>query len=111
MEKLNALFGRLCWRWKRVNHRAGQIDQGTVALILDLAKAIERVSLSVEWAGATHFDFRRKILRVLCGYFVHQRRVQCDGCVAEPLQCISASLPGLEEKLLVLAHCAAGHIG
>ena len=42
-------------------------EQGAVALVLDLAKALERVSLPVVWAWATHFSFPRKILRVLCG--------------------------------------------
>ena len=46
------------------------------------------------WAWATHFNLNRKILRVPCGYFEHQRRVQFEGCVAEPLQTITATLPG-----------------
>ena len=49
------------------------------ALVLNLAKAFERVSLPVVWAWATHFSFPRKFLRVLCGYFEHQRRVQFEG--------------------------------
>ena len=70
-------------------------SQGALALVLDLARwALERVSLSVVWAWATHFSFPRKILRVLCGYFEHQRRVQFEGCAAEPLQTITAILPG-----------------
>ena len=44
--------------------------------------------------GATHFSFPRKILRVLCGYFEHQKRVQFEGCLAEPLRTITAILPG-----------------
>ena len=51
----------------------------------DLAKALEFPSLPLVWARARHFSFPRKILRVLCGYFEHQRRVQFEGCVAEPL--------------------------
>ena len=54
-------------------------DQRAVALVQDLAKAFERVSLPVVWAWATHFSFPRKILRVLCGYFEHPRRVQFEG--------------------------------
>ena len=45
---------------------------GPVALVLDLAKAFERVSLLVVCAWATHFSFSRKILRVLL-VFEHQR--------------------------------------
>ena len=52
---------------ERINGKAKEEDQGALALILDLAKAFERVSLPVVWA--THFSFPRKILRVLCGYF------------------------------------------
>ena len=33
-------------------------------------------------------------MRVLCGYFEHQRRVQFEGCVAELLNTITAILPG-----------------
>ena len=61
---------------EKFNGKAKAEDQGAVALVLDLAKAFERVSLPVVWAWATHFSFLRKILRVLCGYFEHQRRVQ-----------------------------------
>ena len=50
---------------ERFNGRAKAEDQGTVALVLDLAKAFERVSLFVVWAWATHFSFPRKLLRVL----------------------------------------------
>ena len=64
------------------------------AVALDLARAFERVSLFVAWVWATHFSFTRKILRVLCGYFEHQRRVQSEGCVAETFRVIRAILPG-----------------
>ena len=79
---------------KRFNGKAQGEGQGALALVLDLAKALERVSLLVVWAWATHFSFPRKILRVLCECFEHPRRVQFEGCVAEPLQTISAILPG-----------------
>ena len=48
--------------------------QGAVAMVLDLAKAFEWVSLSVVLSWATHPKFPGAILRVLCGYF-DQRRV------------------------------------
>ena len=83
------------------SYRAGKEDQGAVALVLDLAKALERVSLAVVWASATHFSFPRKILRMLCGYFEHQRRVQFQGCLAEPLL-ITAILPGSKWSCLLL---------
>ena len=74
---------------------AKEEDQGAVALVLDLAKAL-RVSLPVVWAWATHFSFPRNILRVLCGYFEHQKRVQFEGCSA-----------GIEVELLASAYCTA----
>ena len=44
--------------------------QGAVAfLVLDLAKAFERVSLHVVWAWATHFSFPGRILRVFLWVF------------------------------------------
>ena len=38
----------------------------------------------------------------VCGYFEHQRRVQFEGCVAEPLQSITAILPGSKWSCLLL---------
>ena len=87
---------------KRFNGRAKAEEQGAVALVLDLVKAFERVSLLVVWAWATQFSFPRKILRVLCGYFEQQRRVQFEGCAAEPLTTITAILPGSQWSCLLL---------
>ena len=83
---------------ERFKYRAGEEELGAVTLVLDLAKAVERVSLLVVWAWATRFSFPRKILRVLCGYFEHQRRVKFEGCVAH--RTITAILPG--SKCIVL---------
>ena len=47
----------------RFNGKAKEEDQGASALVLNLAKAFERVSLLVVWAWTTHFSFPRKILR------------------------------------------------
>ena len=81
--------------------KAKEEDQGALVLVLDLAKAFERVSLLVVLAWATHFSFSRKILRVrvLCGYFEHQRRVQFEGCVAEPLKTITAFFARVKDEL------------
>ena len=76
---------------ERFNGKAKEEDQGVLVLVLDLAKAFERVS-----------SFPRKTLRVLCGYFEHHRRVQFEGCVAEPLQTITAILPGSKWSCLLL---------
>ena len=87
---------------ERFNGRARAEQQGAVALVLDLAKAFERVSLPVVWAWARRFSFPRKILRVLCDYFEQQRRVQFEGCAAEPLTTITAILPGSKWSCLLL---------
>ena len=58
---------------ERFNGKAKEEDQGTLALVLDLAKAFERV-----------------------------RRVLFEGCVAEPLQTITAILPGSKWSCLLL---------
>ena len=70
-----------CWTWQRLSN--------------------EFVSL---WCGlgATHFSFPKKILRVLCGYFEHQWRVQFEGCAAEPLTTITAILPGSKSSCVLL---------
>ena len=82
--------------------KAKEEDQGALALVVDLAKAFEWVSLPVVWAWATHFTFPGKIGRVLCGYFEHQRLVQIEGCAAEPLTAITAILPGSKWSCLLL---------
>ena len=87
------------WSKRRSSAHSAE-DQGAVALVLDLAKAFERVSLPVVWK--THFSFTRKILRVLCNYFEHQSRVQFEGCAAEPLTTITAILPGSKWSCLLL---------
>ena len=84
------------------DYRAGEKDQGAIMLVLDLTQSLERVSLLVAWAWATHFNFARNILRVPCGQFEHQRCVQFEGCVAEPLQTIRASLTGSKWSCLHL---------
>ena len=52
MEGLSVPFGKRC---------SGEKDQETIPLVQDLA---------------THVKFPKNILRVLCWYFEHQRRVQ-----------------------------------
>ena len=81
-------------------YRAGEEEVVAVALVQDLAKAFERVSLPVVWT--THFSFQKKILRVLFGYVEHQRRVQFEGYVAETLKNITAILPGSKWSCLLL---------
>ena len=65
--------------WDATDGRNGGAQRTVWEILLDLAKAFERVSLLVVWAWAKHFGFPREILRVFCGYFEHQRRVQFEG--------------------------------
>ena len=74
---------------ERFNGRGKAEEQGAVALVLDLAKAFERVIFLVVWAWVTHFSFPRKTLRVLCGDFEHQMRVEFEECATEPLTTIT----------------------
>ena len=64
MEELNEQFGEFLWRWRGSNTEQEE-DLGAVALVLDLAKAFERVSLPVAWGWATQCRFPRKKVRVL----------------------------------------------
>ena len=84
----NKRCGELLMEMERFDEKAKEGEQGAVG------RLFERVSLPVVWASATHFSFPWKIFRVLCGYFEHQRREQFEGCVAEPLETITAILPG-----------------
>ena len=83
---------------ERFSGKAKEEDSGAWALVLDLAKAFERVSLLVVWAWATHFSFPRKIftgalrlfrapeesaVRRMCGRYVanhhgHLARIQVE---------------------------------
>ena len=87
---------------ERFSGKAKEEDEGALSLVPYLAKAFERVSLLVVWAKATHFSFPRKRLLVSNGYLEHQRRVQFEGCVAEPLQTMTAILPGSKWSSLLL---------
>ena len=96
-------------KMKRFSGKAKEEDQGAVALVLDLAKAFERVSLPVVWAWATHFSFPRKILHVLCGYFEHQRSVQFEECAAEPLRTSTAICQDPSGVACYCASCCRMH--
>ena len=86
---------------ERFDYKAGEMDQGAITLVLDLALAFERVSPPVVWAWATRCNLPKKIWRVSCGYFEHQQRVQFEGCVAEPLQTSTAKLFWVNVELLL----------
>ena len=83
-------------------YRASENDPGATALVLNLADAFERVSPSNSVGLGNTLQLSRKILRVLCLYFEHQRRVQFEGRVLEPLQTITAILRGSKWSCLPL---------
>ena len=60
----------------RIGYGADKWDQRATTLMVDLIKECVRVSSPVVWAWATHFHLSSRILRVLCGYFEHWRRVR-----------------------------------
>ena len=55
----------------------------------------------VDLGDALHLH-KEDIAGALCGYLEHQRRVQFEGCVAEPLQTITTTLPGSKWSCLLL---------
>ena len=59
-----------------------ETDGGAVTWVVDLAQACEKVQLKVVCAWMMHFGFPQRILRMLCGYFEHHRRVLVEECVA-----------------------------
>ena len=79
---------------ERFDYRAGEHNPGAITLVLDLAT-------NCVGLGA-HCNSLTKILRVLRGYFEHKMRVQFEGCVAEPLQTITALLPESQWSCLLL---------
>ena len=49
-----------------------------------------------------HFDFPQRVLRVLCAYFVHERKVTFENNVSGPMVTITAILPGSKLSVLFL---------
>ena len=84
------------------NYDVEEMDHGAVTLVVGLDKAFQEVQQNVVWAWAMHLGFPQRVLRILCGYFQHQRRVIFEGSVADPLQTITAILPGSRWICLLL---------
>ena len=98
----DATDGVILLKMERSTGKAKEEDKRAVALVLDLAKAFERVSLPVVWAGRRTSASQGRSCECCAGTLKHQRRVQFEGCVAEPLQTITAILPGSKWSCLLL---------
>ena len=91
--KLRASVGDIRWKGSITE----QVEKTTER---DMDKAFERVNLPAVWAWAKHFGFPR--IDFACAMWIlgASARVQFEGCVAEPLQTITAILPDAP------SHCA-----
>ena len=95
----------------RLMRLMGAVEERSVPLAKRCSKWTDLIAEQVKKGrGSDHagagpgFHFPRKNLRVLCGYFEYKRRVQFEGCVAEPLPTITEE--GNEEKSKVMASCS-----
>ena len=82
--------------------QASELDEGAVTFCCGPNNSICKVKLEVACRWAMHFDFPQTVLRTLYLSFEHQRRVQFEGCVAEPLQTTTAIFPGSKWSVLLL---------
>ena len=77
----------------------------------DLQLNQEELARNKSQACVVDDGFPQRILRVRCGSFQHQRRVIFERCVADPLQTITAILPGSNWTCLLLSYFASGRAG
>ena len=104
MEGRSALCGNKLLDMDRCDYRAG--DRSGGCFMWPTHSSVV-VSQKVVWAWATHVNVSGRISQVPCGYLEHRRRVQLEGCVAQPLQTITASLVGSKWSFLLPRICAA----
>ena len=57
----------------KYDHKANDMVEGAITLVVDLSKAFEKAQLVVVCNWAMHCGFPQRILRVLRGYFEHHR--------------------------------------
>ena len=101
VEELSGRCGKVCWPWKDTNTRQKRSRSDRFGLGSGESLSSGTVS-QLYGHGRRISTFPRMILRVLCGNFEHQRRVQFEGCVAEPLHTITVILPGSKWSCLLL---------
>ena len=91
----------------RYRERAGREDQGAVVLVLDLAKAFERVRLPVVWAWGNALQLPKEDLasavRILRAPVASAVRRMCGGAALDH----HGHLARVEVELRASAHCAA----
>ena len=80
------------------NYNGEEMDQGTVTLVVDLAKAFENVQLTTVWAWAMHFGFRKEfieycVISVRCS-LKDVWQIRCRLSVSSSLSrsCVSSAL-------------------
>ena len=95
---------------ERFKCRAREEDLGAMDLVLDLAKAFERVSIPVVWAWATHSSFPRKILRVPCECYAgtFSIRGECSSKDGGAAPDHHGHLARIKMELLASTFCVAG---
>ena len=91
---------------ERFKNRAGGGDLGAVALVLDLAKAFERVGFPVFWAWAAHFSFARKMLLLRAPEASAVQRM-CGGAAPDH----HGYLARIQVELRAPTCCVAGRTG
>ena len=94
MEEQTALCWKLCLRWKASTAVQAKKTQERPHGCLTWPEHWSALAFQLCGLGRRTATFTRKILRVLCGYFEHQQRVQFGRCVAEPLETITAITHG-----------------
>ena len=87
---------------ERSKYRTGEEGWRAVAVVLDLTKAFERTVSHWCGPGQRTSASQGRYCGCYVGYFVHLRRVQFEGCAAEPLRSITAILSGSKWSCLLL---------
>ena len=75
--------------------------------MVDFAKTCGKASLDEVWTWAMYFDFPQRVLRVLCGYFAHERTVMLEH-VSDPNSSHYGDLAGINMVGALAEDCYAG---
>ena len=100
-EELSEQCGGSWWKWRSMEKEQEKKVKERVSLVMDLAKAFERVSFLVVWAWATHFSFPEDFAGALRFFRAPEEgavRRMCGRTVANH----RGILPGSEWSCLIL---------